>query len=164
MIDGTGQFQRDRHGTYSYHGQYAGISLLERVYAYCRQFVPALSKETDSSITQTFDQSVHRSRQYSLSKRILPEKVLAQNLVTVALNDACCLMSFVNKVTFDQTFERIYSIDSQHYDEADLKFLPLFYAALAVGSLFILGEQDRSEENTSAQSVHSSSSVFSPYI
>ncbi|KAJ9493275.1 hypothetical protein H2202_011267, partial [Exophiala xenobiotica] len=59
-------------------------------------------------------------------------------------------------------FERIYSIDKDHYQEADLRFLVLFYAALAVGSLFIFGQQDRSEADTSAQSVYSSASALPP--
>ncbi|KAK5202274.1 Gypsy retrotransposon integrase-like protein 1 [Exophiala xenobiotica] len=150
MIDGTGQLRQDRRGSYSYHGHYAGLTLLERVHACCRQFVPALTKDTTSEITQIFDQSVPWCRQYLPTRPKLPEKVLARNLVTVALNDACCLMTFVNKVTFDRMFERIYSIDRDHYQEADLRFLGLFYAALAVGSLFIFGQQDRSEANTSA--------------
>jgi hypothetical protein len=108
MIDGAGLLQQDRHGSYSYHGHYAGLKLLERVHAYCRQFVPALAKH------QIFDQSVPWCRQFPLIQWFLPEKALAQNLVTVALNDACCLMTFVNKASFDQMVERIYSIDRDH--------------------------------------------------
>ncbi|KAK5399203.1 Gypsy retrotransposon integrase-like protein 1 [Exophiala xenobiotica] len=150
MIDGTGQLRQDRRGSYSYHGHYAGLTLLERVHTYCRQLVPALTEDTTSDPTQIFDQSAPWCRQYLPTPPKLPEKVLARNLVTVALNDACCLMTFVNKVTFGQMFERIYSIDKDHYQEADLRFLALFYAALAVGSLFIFGQQDRSEADTSA--------------
>ncbi|KAK5500708.1 Gypsy retrotransposon integrase-like protein 1 [Exophiala xenobiotica] len=150
MIDGAGLLQQDRHGSYSYHGHYAGLTLLERVHAYCRQFVPALAKHATFDTRQIFDQSVPCCRQFPLIQWFLPERALAQNLVTVALNDACCLMTFVNKASFDQMVERIYSIDRDHYEEADVKFLALFYAALAVGSLFIFGQQDRSDVNTSA--------------
>lgn len=155
MIDGVGQLRQDKHGSYNYHGHYAGLTLLERVHACCRKFVPALANDTTSEITQIFDQSVPWCRQYPLTQWILPEKALAQNLVTVALKDVCCLMAFVNKETFDQMFERIYSIDQNHYEEADLRFLALFYAALAVGSLFVFGQRDRTEANSSAQSVYS---------
>ncbi|KAK5548027.1 hypothetical protein LTR46_011983, partial [Exophiala xenobiotica] len=150
MIDGTGQLRQNSHGRYSYHGHYAGLTLLERVHAYCRQFVPASIEHTTSDTTRIFDQPVPLCRQYPPTRPNLPEKVLARNLVTVALNDACCLMTFVDKRNFDESFERIYSIDRDHYQEADSRFLALFYAALAVGSLFMFGQQDRSEAHASA--------------
>ena len=66
MIDGAGLLQQDRHGSYSYHGHYAGLTLLERVHAYCRQFVPALAKHATFDTTQIFDQSVPCCRQFPL--------------------------------------------------------------------------------------------------
>lgn len=137
MVDGAfGRLQRDRHGNYTYCGHYGGLTLLERVHACCRQLKPGLAEDPTSDIKQIFDQSMPLSR-LSTPQWCLPDISVAKGLSAVALNDAGCLMTFVDAPTFDRMLERIYSVEEDMYSDADLRFLTLLYAALVVGTIFL---------------------------
>ncbi|KIW36404.1 uncharacterized protein PV06_11345 [Exophiala oligosperma] len=99
-MDGVGQLQQDGKGSYSYHGYYAGLTLLKRVHECCRGLMPSMSPDTVPDITQIFDQSVPFCRQPPTVRLTLPEKAVAKCLTSVALNYASCLMTFVDAPTF----------------------------------------------------------------
>lgn len=50
---------------------------------------------------------------------------------------------------FDIMSERIYNIEQELYSEAEIRFLALLYASLAVGALFTSTQNDMKEEGTS---------------
>ncbi|KAK4935627.1 Gypsy retrotransposon integrase-like protein 1 [Elasticomyces elasticus] len=149
MIDGVGQLQQDKNGSYSYHGHYAGLTLLKRVHECCRRLMPSISPDTAPDITQIFDQSVPSCKQPPTVQLTLPEKAVAKCLTSVALNDASCLMTFIDVPSFDRMLERIYTIEEELYSETEFRFLALFYASLAVGALFTSTQNDMEEEGTS---------------
>ncbi len=71
----------------------------------------------------------------------LPSKEIAQDLVSNTLDDACALMRFLHRPTFDRMFDRIYDLPAEEYGNEENRFLPMLYAVLAVGTLFAKTEQ-----------------------
>lgn len=66
----------------------------------------------------------------------LPTKEWATKLVETAL-DAQILLQIIHRPSFDASFSLIYSLDRPEYSMREVKFLPLLYAVLAYGCLFI---------------------------
>ncbi|KAL2833813.1 fungal-specific transcription factor domain-containing protein [Aspergillus cavernicola] len=66
----------------------------------------------------------------------LPTKALAARLVEAAM-DAQILLYIVHRPSFEISFNLVYSLDQSDYSAREKKFLPLLYAILAYGSLFI---------------------------
>ena len=67
---------------------------------------------------------------------ILPPRDVAKRLVEAAL-DAQILFSVIHRPSFNNLFNLIYSLDQSHYSTQEWRFLALFYAVLAYGSLFV---------------------------
>ncbi|KAK5241694.1 Gypsy retrotransposon integrase-like protein 1 [Exophiala xenobiotica] len=140
MMDGVGHLRQEQDGAYIYHGHYAGLTLLERVYACCRQQMPKATEDVTFSIARIFDGPLPACSEFrSVSREAqgtLPERATAEELISVALNNACFLLPFVHGPTLARELDRIYSVESNHYCETDSRSQALFYAILAVGALF----------------------------
>ncbi|KAF9887545.1 hypothetical protein FE257_010123 [Aspergillus nanangensis] len=73
---------------------------------------------------------------------ILPPRDIANKLVEAAL-DAQILFSIIHRPSFNNLVTLIYSLDKSNYGTQEWRFLALFYAVLAYGSLFVdLGEDE----------------------
>lgn len=66
----------------------------------------------------------------------LPTKESATKLVEAAL-DAQILLHIIHRPSFDVSFNLIYSLDRSEYSIKEMKFLPLLYAVLSYGCLFV---------------------------
>ena len=66
----------------------------------------------------------------------LPTKESATKLVEAAL-DAQILIHIIHRPSFDVSFNLIYSLDRSEYSIKEMKFLPLLYAILSYGCLFV---------------------------
>ena len=146
MIDAVGRLHVDDSGHSRYRGHYAGLTLLERIRETCSQLQPGVSgkatAQLPANIAHTFDLPHLSCLKWPVVEDVfafLPDGATARHLTAVALEDACCIMSFVHRPSFDRTLDRLYTLDKSQYTEADLNFLPLLFGALAVGKLFVLG-------------------------
>lgn len=66
----------------------------------------------------------------------LPPRDQAMRLVEAAL-DAQVLLHIIHRPSFDFSFHMIYSLEPSEYSLRERRFLPLLYAVIAFGSLFI---------------------------
>ncbi|KAL7905830.1 fungal-specific transcription factor domain-containing protein [Trichoderma velutinum] len=66
----------------------------------------------------------------------LPGRGQAAKLVEAAL-DAQVLLHIIHRPSFDFSFNMIYSLEPREYSLKERRFLPLLYAVLAYGSLFV---------------------------
>ncbi|KAL7941936.1 fungal-specific transcription factor domain-containing protein [Trichoderma barbatum] len=75
---------------------------------------------------------------------LLPERDQAAKLVEAAL-DAQVLLHILHRPSFDSSFNWIYSLIPHEYGLKEKNFLPLLYAVLAYGSLFLDPHAERLE-------------------
>lgn len=69
-------------------------------------------------------------------KSLLPSRDIALKLVDSCLDDACALMKFIHRPTFDTLLNRIYEIPESQWGQQERDFLPTLYEVMAVGCLF----------------------------
>lgn len=67
---------------------------------------------------------------------ILPSKTRAQQLISIALEDACCLLVFINRPSCEDSLNRLYDFSLDDYKAIEDKDLPLILALFALGGLF----------------------------
>lgn len=91
----------------------------------CSQLPP------DRSLPGLFEPKRQTSDQVTL-----PTKELARKLVDAAL-DAQILLPIIHRPSFDVSFNSIYSLNRLEYGTREVLFLPLLYAVLAYGCLFM---------------------------
>lgn len=66
----------------------------------------------------------------------LPSRDVAERLIEAAL-DAQIMFSVIHRPSFNNLLNLVYSLDQSHYRTQEWRFLTLFYAVLAYGSLFV---------------------------
>ena len=142
----TGRLDVDGQGRCEYHGDFAGLAFLEQIGERCSQLLYANSSKPGAfprlSLRRVFASenfSSRSSRPDPTTLFQLPLRTTAQLLSQIALNDASCLMTFVDIPTFNKLLDRIYSTNPQDYTRVEELFLPLLYSTLAVGELFSPG-------------------------
>ncbi|KAL7808394.1 fungal-specific transcription factor domain-containing protein [Trichoderma gracile] len=118
-------------GEIEFHGTSAERTFMEEL----------MGKLGDSSVTHTrlpihsvpglFNSDARHSDDVPL-----PTRDQARRLVEAAL-DAQVLLHIIHRPSFDFSFHMIYSLDTSEYSLKERRFLPLLYAVLAFGSLFI---------------------------
>lgn len=119
-------------GEIEFHGTSADRTFMEGL----------LEKLGDSSVTHqriTIDGSVPGLFQSDLrySEEVpLPGRDQAMKLVEAAL-DAQILLHIVHRPSFEFSFNMVYSLEPSEYSVKERRFLPLLYAILAYGSLFV---------------------------
>lgn len=149
MVRAVAQLDMDEQGNWDYHGHSSGLAFVRRMRDQLGDVMgpdPALSPlQKNRPMSQVIDspRSMNDSPllEFTTASSELPPKHLAQQIARHAVDDAAALLRAVHKPSFWQSFERIYSIPSDQYTNEDHKFLPLFYSALALGSLFASDEQ-----------------------
>ena len=152
MIEATGRLSMDDGGNYIYYGHSAGLTLLEGIRELCNQMLQQAQLGKDSlsacNLPKAFN---HLDPPNSNPIRVLqapvalPAKDVAQKLVAMTLDHACCLITFVHRPTFNELFDRIYSSRPDQYGKEEQMFLPVLYGVLALGHLF-LTERDEDQD------------------
>ena len=148
----SGQTSTDDRGHSDYHSYFAGLSTVQRIRERYwnllddegeKRNVPSLStlKQIFSSVKPP--PSGSKSAAAMENSELLPSKNTARQLVAIALDDACCHMRFIHRPTFDQQFDRIYSLEPETYSDEEHEFLPLLYVILAIGVLFSKEDSDK---------------------
>ncbi|KAH6666417.1 fungal-specific transcription factor domain-containing protein, partial [Halenospora varia] len=146
VFEVTGQLDLDNQGNWSYHGHGSSSAFLRRIgerfsnvsdtglgnnTVLKLRSITALEETPKSSEDQSFEQD----------PIILPPRDIALELISSALDEACALLKFVHEPSFYFMLYRLYAVDPEQYGYEENKFLPLLYAALAVGYLFSSSER-----------------------
>ena len=151
MVHEAGSLDLDDQGHWDFYGQSSGMVFLRRMR---EQFGDILG--TAEGTGGRFTKSTNISSRLSSpptsasgspsestppNTRDLPAKECARKLCSCSLDDAASLMRFVHQPSFYAMFDRVYDTPSEQLTAADQKFLPLLYAALALGCLFAKAEE-----------------------
>ena len=152
MVEDTGSLDLDDEGYWDFHGHSSGRAFLRKMR---EQFGDLMGKP------ETYSTSFLKSRARSLptnspvssvdspmgsktpNTNDLPSKHCSRLLCENALDDACAVLRFVHQPTFYAMFNRIYDVPSEDLGPPELKFLPLLYAVIALGTLFATAEQSQ---------------------
>lgn len=148
VLEVTGKLDLDEQGNWSYHGHGSSSAFISRIgerfgnvsdtgpglnTVLRLRSVPPINEAPKNPEDQSFE-SAERSM-------MLPPKDVALDLISSALDEACALLKFVHEPSFYSMFYRLYRVDPELYGYEENKFLPLLYAALAVGYLFSSSER-----------------------
>ncbi|GIZ40025.1 hypothetical protein CKM354_000338100 [Cercospora kikuchii] len=144
MVRAIAQLDMDETGHWDYHGHSSGLSFVRRMR---EQLGDLMGPETFATpfvknrpMSQVFDspRSIVESPMGEIASisTELPPKEMARQLSVYAINDAAALLRMVHHPTYWESFERLYATPSDNYSNEDNRFLPLFYSAIALGSLF----------------------------
>jgi hypothetical protein len=155
MVEATGKLDIDEAShMVEYHGQSSGMAFLGRLNG--SAFGGKLSEVRleKSPVSRAATQDYSPSPRLSQSPQdnlpditLLPvKKEKAIELVITCLDKACVLMRFVHKPTFMAMTDRLYSTRPEDYDDDENNFLPLLYMAMAVGCLFLEGDDTYNKE------------------
>jgi len=154
MIEDTGALDLDEQGRPDYYGSSSGRVFYERI---SRQIGTYSMAWGDANMTEnflkdkkrTFDspRSAESPMDHDTLSHIqdLPSRECARALCEVALDDAMCLLRFMHQPTFYAMFDRIYDTDHQQWTSEEHKYLPVIYAAMALGTLFAKTEDSKLE-------------------
>lgn len=133
----VGQNAPDDKGDLDYHGHSSGPAFLHGLWNHFEGLTGSENGSTFLTSQYPLDVSeIPVVPAKSSQAKCLPAKTLAQELVSAALDDACALIRFVHRPTFDRMFNRIYATCHLEYGHEDEKSLLLLYSVLALGSLF----------------------------
>lgn len=153
MIETIGQLELDEGGGWDFRGASSGAVFLRRMKEnfggllgndYQTTFLPRPSKVPGLLHLDPPSSSAGNSAGGAMPHDIydLPPKDRAHQLSSCALTCATALLRIVHIPTFFEKFEVIYGKPSPDFDDDDRKFLALFYAVLAVGCVYNIGEED----------------------
>ena len=148
VLEATGQLDLDEQGNWSYHGHLSSSAFHRRL---GEQFSAAGDKGHGKSTVITvgsippIEESPRspedRLFEQALDSMLLPPKDVALDLISSALDEGCALLKFVHEPSFYSMFHRMYLVSPENYGYEENKFLPLLFAALAVGYLFSNSER-----------------------
>lgn len=153
MVRAVAHLDMDETGHWDYHGHSSGLSFVRRMREQLGDLMGPETLATPFVKTRPMAQVLDSPKSmgdspngeaYDASVE-LPPKDMAEQLCILAVNDAAALLRLVHQPTFWEGFNRIYSIPPDQYTNQDNVFLPLFYSAIALGSLF--GKDDASSIN-----------------
>ena len=136
MVEATGRLEIDEAGAMDFHGHSSSIAFLSHLRS---NFQRILGEDITKNIKSiAFPKSMYSPGHLDAPPEtsLLPSKEVATILVDSCLDDACALMRFVHRPSFDKSLDRIYDIPGSEWGQQDREFLPLLYEVLAVGYLF----------------------------
>lgn len=142
MVKATGQLELDEQGNFEFHGHSSGLSFVRRMR---EQLGDVMGPEVQATpfiksrpISQVFDSP--RSNTDSPWEHSpgsdLPSREIAFDLCDNAVNDASSLLRFIHWPTFKKQVDSIYDKPQENWGNDENIFLPLLYAAMALGTLF----------------------------
>lgn len=145
MVKAAGRLEIDEAGHMDFHGHSSGVAFLAHINSQFGNLLggdsaslknirstafPAVFASPGSSASSSPDAGLQRTA-------LLPPREIAKVLIDTCLDDACVLMRFVHRPSFNQMMDRVYDMDPGMYGEEENSFLPLLYLSLAVGCLFV---------------------------
>ncbi|RPB21954.1 hypothetical protein L211DRAFT_851166 [Terfezia boudieri ATCC MYA-4762] len=134
MVEAAGRLEIDETGAMDFHGHSSSIAFLSHLKS---NFQRVLGEDITSSIKSTFPKATSSGViRKSTATSPLPTREVATILVDNCLEDACALMRFVHRPSFDKLFDRIYDVSESEWGQQERDFLPLLYEVMAVGCLF----------------------------
>lgn len=145
MVRAVAQLDMDESGHWDYHGHSSGLSFVRRMREQLGDLMGPETLATPFVKTRPMSQVLDSPRSAfdspggelsPVTSVDLPPKEMARQLSVYAINDAAALLRMVHGPTYWQAFERIYATPAENYTNDDNSFLPLFYSAIALGSLF----------------------------
>ncbi|USW47686.1 hypothetical protein Slin15195_G010050 [Septoria linicola] len=151
MVRAVAQLDMDESGHWDYHGHSSGLSFVRRMREQLGDLMGPETLATPFVKTRPMSQVLDSPRStvespmgeiLSPISTDLPPKEIARQLSAYAINDAAALLRMVHQPTYWESFERLYATPADNYSNEDNRFLPLFYSAIALGSLF--GKDDDS--------------------
>lgn len=127
----------DEQGNWTYQGYTSGHSFLQSMKRAMGAFV---NDEAEKDIPVS-NLPVQRILDAALdgnwgSYVDLPPRYLAEELVSLAMVDACGVMIFTHGPHTLSMLRRIYDTPQNSYGKVERSFLPLLYAAIAVGFVY----------------------------
>lgn len=141
MVRATGQLDLDEQGHWDFHGHSSGLSFIRRLKEHFGEVVDTKMKATPF-VKSRFSPAVFESpsmtdapTDWSLPCS-LPPLDIALQLCEVALEDASALYCVLHKPTFYTSVRKLYDTPPHQYTDSEHRFLPLFYAVLAVAYLY----------------------------
>jgi hypothetical protein len=156
MVEATGELDIDETShVVEYHGQSSGMAFLGRLNgsAFGGKLSEVRLEKTPTSRAATQELYSPSPRLSQSPQDNIPDITLlpvkkekAIELVDTCLDKACVLMRFVHKPTFMAMMDRLYSTRPEDYDDDENNFLPLLYLAMAVGCLFLDGDDIYNKE------------------
>lgn len=147
-IKSIGELNLTESGEWDFHGISSGAVFLNRMkehfqglvaYDYRIPFVPGPPK---IGFPTSGPVDLQRQSDAPWDLYELPPKDLAVTLCHYSLDCATFLLRIVHAPTFYAMFHRLYEVSPEMYTSADRRFLSLFYAVLAVGSMYNIDEKD----------------------
>jgi len=135
MVEAAGRLEIDETGAMDFHGHSSSIAFLSHLRS---NFQRVLGEDITTSIKSTaFPKATPPGaiRKPTMTSP-LPTREVATVLVDSCLEDACVLMRFVHRPSFDEMFARIYNVPEIEWGQRERDFLPLLYEVMAVGCLF----------------------------
>ncbi|EEP82677.1 conserved hypothetical protein [Uncinocarpus reesii 1704] len=140
MVENTGALDLDDQGHWDYHGQSSGLMFVRHLRKQFGNLVPERAPSKFQQISQILESAKSSSESpidtYMSLAHDLPPRDIARKLCDNALEDACIVLRFMHKPTFNAMFNRVYDIPAEQYTNKENAFLPLLYLTLAVGCLF----------------------------
>lgn len=140
MVDNTGSLDLDDQGHWDYHGHSSGLIFVRRLRKQFGNLVPERPPSKFQHISHILEGAKSASESpvdsHLSPVHDLPPKDVARGLCNNALDDACCVLQFMHKPSFNHMFERIYDTPVEQFSNKENTFLPVLYLALAVGCLF----------------------------
>lgn len=135
MVEAAGRLEIDETGAMDFHGHSSSIAFLSHLRS---NFQRVLGEDITSSIKSTaFPKDLPPGAiRKPAAASPLPTREVAIVLVDNCLEDACALMRFVHRPSFDKMFDRIYDVPESEWGQRERDFLPLLYEVMAVGCLF----------------------------
>lgn len=156
MVDNTGSLDLDDQGNWDYHGHSSGLVFLRRMR---EQFGDLMGKSEGYGFSTLKARNLHLTLESPKSNgdspselnvpniHGLPTRDCARRLCGYALDDACAVLRFVHQPTFYDMLDRIYDMQPQSFGSEENRFLPLLYAAMALGCLFAKAEDSQLQIN-----------------
>jgi len=158
MVENTGSLDLDDDGYWDFSGHSSGRAFLRKMR---EQFGEMMGKPEDfsrlyarprtgshplnSPATSSTPGSPMCSR--TPNPNDLPAKRCAILLSENALNDACAVLRFIHQPSYWTLLDRIYDTRNEDLGTQELRFLPLLYSVIALGTVFATGEQSELVNN-----------------
>ncbi|RPA99695.1 hypothetical protein L873DRAFT_1581487, partial [Choiromyces venosus 120613-1] len=146
MVEAAGRLDIDESGHMDFHGHSSGIAFLAHINTQLSDLLGgdasgrALVKVRAAAFPKVFDTPGSAADSpfdgQTPNTSMLPTREVAKVLLDVCMDDACVLMRFVHRPTFDDMVNRIYEKDPNDFGDDENNHLPLLYLAFGVGCIF----------------------------
>lgn len=159
-VKSVGQLDLSEAGEWDFHGMSSSAVFLRGMkghfrglmsYDYRAPFLPGPSRD---GINTAHFPTVDYPRSITRENMPIPPQAAARRLCYCSLNCATCVLRIVHVSSFFEMFEQLYRMpDSAAFTYEEYRFLPLFYAVLALGCMYDIDPDDRSNPDSYKQAM-----------